>query len=650
MTTPETTTPTPPQAAPGMTVIENVQLEEIEKAVYHRDYERASQLVLAALRKIKQGGEFVGYSTDHRLKQVLYSRLAAAILSLVMDPKFALSQEGFDHFASEHAMTDIVFRASVFETSDHALASAASNTTEMDKAKLQFSNGSALVKFLLTYSMRSAFGLNFGQTFSRSPQMLFSLWAGMISPLLTTAQAAFDRREELLGLHGLFADVEVTDPVLPTLSDAYMYASYGVRPDKHDLKRTVHAIMARALRKRKVQVPSAESLAQRRRMALADPSRRPTILVCLEWFSGHHAMYRCYAPIIRQLRQRFRLVAMARERDVDAVGIGEFDEFIPVPVDHLQLGVIVDSINRVAPDIIYYPSLGMAMWWVMLASVRLAPIQVMTLGHPSSSRSPAMDYVICEDGAIGDPALFSERIVQIPYGSARFVMRPDAVMPAITRDDRPDTVQIAVPAMLCKLNAPFMQALRRIRDGVGRPVQFHFFINMMGANLYQAAREIREWLPESRVYERSNYATYMEHLAACHLHLCTFPFGGTNSNIDSMLLGIPIMTREGMEPHERFDAMMARRAGQPAFTVASTTDAYVQAAIDLISSDELRNSVRDGLRAADLQGLFFGDPEPALQGAFLRAMSTIYDGHEEWQSLPDDQRVIVTRGGPILAL
>lgn len=625
----------PPPAPPGVTVITNVRLEEVEKAVYARDHERASHLTLSALRNLKQGAEFIGYATEPRLKTMLYTRFCAAVVSLLSDPKFGLSQDGFDHFASEHAVADLLFRASTFETSDHMLAHLASNPAETDPSKMHIADGAGLVKFLLTYSMRSSFGLNFEQTFKRSPQIMFSLWAGMISPLLTTAVQAQDRREELLGLWPVFEGVTLSDAVLPTLSDAYMYTSYGLRRDKHDAKGLIHRLFAKMLRDRGIKLPD-DKVIRSRRHNRPNAAGRPTLLICVEWFTGLHAMFRCYAPIIRELRARFRLVGMSRASDIDDTGKAEFDEWIEVPGANLDLGALVRTIvSDVRPDIIYYPSLGMAMWWTIMASVRLAPIQMMTLGHPASSRSPCLDYVICEDGSIGDPALFTEKIVTMPAASARFVMRQDAQFPEPLTDDHPEVVRIAVPAMLCKLNARFMAALRDISQraaDAGRKTEFHFFVNMLGINLHQAAREIRDWLPTALVYERMHYNAYLQHLAQCHMHLCSFPFGGTNSNIDSMLLGLPILAMAGDQPHERFDAVMVRRAGLGEGFVATSVDEYVQRAAALITDDAARNAARDHLRATDLHALFFGQPEPEVRGSFLNAVQCVYEHHEAMQA------------------
>jgi hypothetical protein len=556
------------------------------------------------------------------------------VVALISDPQFSLSQEGFDFLAAEHAVMDLLFRASIFETSDHILPQIADNPGETDRSKLELKDGPALAKFLLTYSLRSGFSMNFEEAFQSNHSMIFALWVGMISPLLTVNKQAHERRETLLGLHKMFEDVSVPIAVLPSLSDAYMYCSYGQRRDKHEMKRTVHLLMERMLRAGGSPIQTDAEIAARRAAALNtiehDPAWRPTMLVCIEWFTSLHAMYRCYAPIVRQLRKRFRLVAMCREEDIDDVGKREFDEWFPVDSNNLVLSQLIAKINEIAPDVVFHPSLGMALWWTALASVRLAPVQMVMLGHPASTRSPCMDYFLCEEGTVGDESLFSEKVEYYPAGSARFVMRSDAVFPAPKADVIGDnsTVKVAVPAMLCKLNAPFMAALQRIQQTSARPTEFHFFINMLGVNLYQSAAEIREWLPNSKIYERSSYPAYLEHLNECDLHCSTFPFGGTNSNIDSMVLGIPIVTLYGDEPHERYDGIMLRKAGMPESLITKTVDEYVAEAVRLINDDDERRRLSRKLRDTDIEGIFFGEPPEQHRDAIVDLVWRIFMSHK----------------------
>lgn len=644
--TPAPAAEAPPLAAgPATIMIHNISLEEFERAVYSRQHEEASQLLLQALRRMKLGGVFIGYPPQPDLYRILYTRFCSAVVAMLADPAFGISQDGLDSFASEHAIMDIAFRQSGYGVSDHLLAQLAVNPAEGDLRKLKFQGGPQVVKFIVTYSLRSSLEMNFAETFARAPKVLFSVWAGMLSALLTIHPKAQDRREMLLGLHAVFEDLPTVSPaILPSLSDAYMYSSYALRRDKHDLKATVHRLFARFLAHHQVAMPRPDRVLGRRK--IRHRRDKPVILVCAEWFGSLHAMYRCYAPIIRQLRERFHLVCMCRASSIDEIGKAEFDEWREVKEENLVLAELIAEIDAIAPDMIYYPSLGMALWWVITASIRLAPIQFMTLGHPASSRSPCMDYVVCEDGSIGDPALFSERIVTMPYGSARYVMRTDAPVPEPLLEDEPEVVRIAVPAMLCKLNARFMGALRDVAAAVaarGTSAQFHFFINMNGANLHQAAAEIREYLPTALIYERSHYGPYMDHLRRCHLHLSTFPFGGTNSNVDSMLLGIPVLAMEGDEPHERFDALQLRLVGLGDALIARTVEDYVARAVELIADHVARNRLRDHLLATDLRDLFYGEPPAHARGGFLTAVETIFEQHEAMQA--SDGRVFNTAPG-----
>jgi hypothetical protein len=623
---------TPARPVVPMLTLENVNLEALERAIYARDYENASKMLLQTLQRLKVGASFIGLPVAADALRHSYTRVAAAIIAMMADPAMQMSLQGFEMLATEHATVDTLFRSSHLRNSDHLLMLLAANPDE-DRAKWR-AEGPQMVKFILTQSLASNMNLDHRAAFGQQPQTFFGLWCGMLAPLLVLTEKASERREMLLGLHDVFADCVAGQTMLPCISDAYMYASYALRPDKHLMKRTIIDSMRRGLLQAYVEELTPEQVQQRRARRL-QPGYRPTILVAVEWFGGQHAMYRCYAPIIRQLRQRYRLVAMSRAVDIDELGKAEFDEWHEVSSSGLVLGELVRRIIDMAPDMIYHPSLGMAMWWVALASLRLAPIQFMTLGHPSSSMSSTMDYLLCDDGAYGDPALAVERIVTYPNGSARYAPRTDVPVPDPVREASGDAVNIAVPAMLCKVSVPFLRVCRAIDEAakaMGKVVRWHFFINMMGMNLLQAAREIREWLPDAMTYERSGYEGYMGHLRGCDINACTFPFGGTNSNIDAMLLGIMPVCMEGQEPHERFDAHMIRRAQLPDWLIAHSEAEYIAAMLRLIDDDAERRRIREHLLTFDLQGEFYG--EPPDNRAFARAVDLIYDQHEELQKTP----------------
>ena len=614
---------------PPMIQIQNVQLEQFEKAVYSHDYENASRLLLENLRKLKAGAEFVGYSINPDTKLVLYTRFCAALFTLLADPMYSLSQDGFDAVASENAIIDVLFRSSVFGTSDHLMPQFSADPTEKDTNKIKFKDSSGLIKYMITYSLRSGFRMNFKEAFAKNPQTMFALYIGMLTTMLATSRAAEDKREELLGMWELFKDVELTDRFLSPMSDAYMYCSYAHGKNKHAVKGLIHDLYAKMLHAHgfKEQDFSGQTKTAKAFELKHPVGAKPTILIPVEWFTSLHAMFRCYAPLVRQLRTQFRVIGMGRPHAADDAARKEFDGWLKIPEDNVVLSNVIARIRNIKPDIIYYPSLGMDLVWVALASVRLAPIQIMTLGHPASSHSKAIDYAICEEGDVRDPTLFTEKLIELPLGAQfNFVMRPDAELPTPFVEENPEVLKIAVPAMVTKLNATFLETLKEISEKVTRKVEFHFWPNMLSTILSQTAKEIREHIPGAFTYERSAYNHYIRQMQQCHIQLGTFPFGGTNSNVDSMLLGSPLVVMEGDEPHSTCDAKMLRRAGMPEWLIAHSREEYVAAAVRLINNDGERVALsRYLLSEADIVGKFLGEPPVELRTAFVDAVWKLYE-------------------------
>ena len=599
-----------------MVTVDNVQLDQFETLVYSRQYEEAGRELLRILKRLKVGGEFANVIQTDETRPRLYSRLAAAITALMADPAFQLSQEGFDLLAVEHATFTAVFEASVFGTSDHLLRQFAVPDPG-NPNRYQFSNPQNIGKMLLSYSLESDMELDFEAIFRAAPRLALPAFLGMLAHIVVLSPKAHRRREKLLTLGPLFEQVDLGEHMLAAVSDAYMYCSYAYADSKHEIKRSLNKMVRRLLES---QIPMPVMPAQRKR------SERPTVLIPIEWFTSLHAMYRCYAPSIRQLRDRFRLVMIGRETEMDAVAKQLFDDVIEIKGANISIPDIVAKIRELSPDIIYYPSIGMAAWWMALSTVRLAPIQLMSLGHPATSNSEVIDYTLGAEGWEGDPSCFSEIAIVMPANALHYEMRNDAKFPPPNIRERPEVLRIAIPAMACKINAPFMETLQRIRQRAQRPVEFRFFPNMVGLTCYQITREIRRWLPEAIVYPRTDYVSYISRLSECDLHLSTFPFGGTNSNVDSMKLALPIVTLEGLETHSRTDAAMMRICGLPDTTIAYSEQEYERVAIKVINEDELRVSLARRLVGVDFDRLFFSGSSESKP--FLETFWRLYNHHE----------------------
>ena len=182
-----------------------------------------------------------------------------------------------------------------------------------------------------------------------------------------------------------------------------------------------------------------------------------------------------------------------------------------------------------------------------------------------------------------------------------------------------------------KLNPEFLHVCTQIAANSRTPLHWHFFSGMVGLHHRVTEIQIRQWIPEAEVHPLAGYADHLGVLRNCDLHLSTFPFGGTNTNLDSMHLGIPMITLEGRETHSQIDAGMIRRAMLPDWLVTRTVDEYLQTALRLIHSSEDREFVSKRLLKLDLQRTFM-EVDARADDDFVEPFCWLYENHDMIQA------------------
>jgi predicted O-linked N-acetylglucosamine transferase (SPINDLY family) len=301
---------------------------------------------------------------------------------------------------------------------------------------------------------------------------------------------------------------------------------------------------------------------------------------------------------------------------VDAAGKAVFDEFIEIQgsgvVDHLrQIRGVAEKRNA---QVFYMPSVGMFPITLYLACLRLAPVMAMALGHPATSRSPVMDYVVVEEDYVGDPACFSEELLLLPSDGMPYrpsgLAAPEA-KPMIIREN-PREIHICVAASVMKINPGFLKACSAIAQRSSIPVKFHFLVGQAIGLVYkQVARVVHSFLREHAiVYRHTPYAGYMEIVRGCDMFINPFPFGNTNGIIDCITAGLVGVCKSGREVNEHIDEGLFKRFELPDWLITRDTESYIQASLRLIQEHDLRNTLRQQLTGADKVGrIFQGRPE-----------------------------------------
>ena len=547
-----------------------------------------------------------------------YTRIAAAITKVVTHPNAKLTNTQLSAICRRKQTFAYIFNASGYRNMKHFVGLVGE---EKDgKYKISLERAAILLCFMgLDDVSDELMELSLRQP----PRTLLTLMLGWLNQRAIITQQAEKNRDKLLSSGSLISDVAITDTDIPLIVNAWMYCSYASLDRKHDIKETFNILLCRRMEGAGINPPPVV-----RRVV-----ERPKMLICHERFTHQHAMYRCYAPYIANLRKYFDLVALADHDMIDEESSKLFDEVIRLESPRPSISDIVHQISAICPDVIYYPSLGMSHWTVMLANLRLAPIQIATMGHPATTRSREIDYVQCM-GLAGDPSsVFTERVL-MGDNSIAFVghsQLPEHLPELLPPSER--EVRVAINSKVMKLSVQLLDICKKLQASATVPVKFSFFPGERHLFYDGLAAAIRAEMPDARVLPYMGYEAFINEIAACDLALSAFPFGNTNGTVDTCLLGLPTVTMHGQEVPSQTDRAVLESAGYEPWLVCHSDQEYYETALRLINDPELRRSVTGGQTREQIRSRLLDATEEILLDPFAKVFWGVYNHHEEIQNL-----------------
>lgn len=592
-------------------------INKFEYLCYRGEHEKAGRELVALLGRIDshygvmmdidewaQSGEARDIMDDH-----LLTRMTSAISSLITDPEFRITDHGGALLLQFQRWLAAMFAASPFRNADHILRTLGLDEDARNSLQLRTSE---LRKFQLFYLPESEVRLDWDVFWAHDKVVTAGLALAMMSSRFLGTPSAHSKRELLLRwLPERLDQIESLDKLpMGVLHDVYMHCSYADIPSKHDIKKPINTLIRRKL--------STLGIFDVTRAPAEPREGKPVVLVVLEWFSMNHSIYRTHSQTMVAMRDKFHVIGMGYGDRVDDAGKEVFHEFIPIEGrnvwEHAQH--IRDISEKHQAQIAYMPSVGMFPITMVLGCLRVAPLQMMALGHPATTHGHAMDYVVVEEDYVGDDACFSEKLLKLPSDGMPY--RPPATLlelklPPKVREANPAKVKIAVAATTIKLNPGFLETCATLVRTSKVPVEFHFLVGQASGLVFPQIRNLlRRIIGDAAVvHKHQNYHAYMKVIAQCDMFLNPFPFGNTNGIVDTVWTGIIGVCKTGREVHEHIDEGMFRRLGFPEWTIAQTKEAYIEAALRLIQNHDERNALSDSLAGPQaIEKLIFkGRPE-----------------------------------------
>ena len=558
-------------------------LEAFELAVAGGEREAALALAIALLRAIDDrygrvdaiGGPAHGEA--NRAERIA-TRFAAAFGQLICDPATPLTPRAFEQLMAQHRWIELMFSVGGFGGPEHLVPLLASGEGHARRVPQQ-----NLPRFLAIFSAAAGLDLNLDEAMRADGPATIGAALGFLGTRFVFTDRAHAFRERLLAwLPTQLARVKLGDLALQNLPSPYMHCSYAASSAKHAVKAPMMAQLRRAL---------LEAGAREYDLAAPPPaSPRPTIVVTCENFSFQHSIWRTHSLAVMALKARFRVVGFMHAQHISPQIEACFDEVVPYAGEGVFLEVARGIAAEVAarrPAMVLHLGVGMSPFVVALAALRLAPVQAASFGHTATTASPAIDWMILPDDFVGDPALFTERLLRLPSAAMPYRMRDGFDYSAVRERasaarGEGGPLRIAVAASAMKLNPPFFDALAEAAAAAHAPIEFHFFpLGCIGLGFAELKRRLADRLPNAVAHEELPYEAYAERLAACDFFVSPFPYGNMNSIVDAALLGLPGVCLDGPEAHAHADAAYFRRMGFDETLIAADQAAYVAAIVRL---------------------------------------------------------------------
>lgn len=523
---------------------ESVSISDIEAAVLKKAYQEAIQYLNTLIIQFdKQAIDLTIAPFDRVLtpfqKEIesyqVIEKLASVMTSWFSDPSWTIGDDEFLILTRNKRFMNSVFAASSYHSTDHIVnVLGLSNKSEYTSQEIR--------KLLVLITPESDLTVPWATLIKVMPRD-----AGVVfCTLLAATGICFSSRVQLQ-IDNIISELPKITPFsfndiasLSSLVSVYFLCSNFEHPKKYNLKEWVVLNINHNLN-RLLSADIKERIGNVKNKKITRD--KPTLLIIHERYSEGHAMHRGHQPRLMALKNNFHVIGMVSSEDLGPNNRNDFHELIEIAdSEKYDVELLANRVLDTDADIILYPSVGMTMFGPCLASLRLAPIQVASAGHPSSTYFETIDYFHCID--VGQTEVDMKKVLREKHwlpNKRKHLVRKERSYDLSKTHLNSSVTNIVVNGVIQKVTKKAIELCQEIGKKSEGETVFHFFMANPKQSLeYYAAKSLlRRFLPNSEVHSFKSYSSYMSILNDCDFAIPTIPFGGTNSNADLIEVNKP---------------------------------------------------------------------------------------------------------------
>jgi len=278
-------------------------------------------------------------------------------------------------------------------------------------------------------------------------------------------------------------------------------------------------------------------------------------------------------------------------------------------------GVDCSSIDPNDFDLVIFTDIGMNIETLLMANMRIAPLQIAMYGHPVSSASDAIDYFFV--GQLSETKEvekhYTEKIIMLE-GTGMNSLRPQVERPTFAHKAaslKKDTVHLFLLASPPKINRVLVQCWKKILDTAQRPLRMHLLPGVADLQELSALRkELVACIGQQHItfHQKTDYTFYMNRIKRCELAVGSFHYGDYNRVVDCLWMGTPVVVLQGGCGYQNTGPAVLRLLGLEEL-IAYCPDEYVSKTCDVIENDGMRRELQKRILSLTLEGTLVGNDD-----------------------------------------